>query len=196
DRVTNVLHPDGTFEAYAYDKLDRVMSQDRMGRQTFYGYDSLRELVSVQDPLNRITRYEYCGCGAMSGLIDPMGRRTSWEHDLEDRLSAKQYADGSRVIYIYENTTSRLKTVVDEKGQFKVYSYAPDDNLIQLSYPNAQIATPTVTFAYDTNYNRRVSMQDGIGTTTWNYYPVGVLGALRISEVDGPWANEVVTYAY
>ena len=196
DRLTNVAYPDGTFTAFTYDKLDRVKSRDRMGRETLFAYDALRHLTSVQDPLNRVTRFEYCGCGSMSGLIDPMGRRTTWDYDLQGRLAAKTYVDGSRVTYAYETTTSRLISVCDEKGQYKFYDYYADDNRRRVSYPNALVATPTVTFTYDTNYNRMLTMQDGIGLTTWSYYPPGVPGALQVAAVDGPWDNDTVTFQY
>ena len=195
-RLTNITYPDATFEAFAYKYLDRVQSQDRLGRITYYAYDLLRQLTSVQDPLGRTTRYEYCGCGSMSALIDPMGRKTTWDHDVQGRVTGKQYADGSRVAYTYENTTSSLKLVTDEKGQLKVYSYFPDDNRSSISYPNAQIATPTVTFTFDPNYNRMTSMQDGIGTTMWSYYPAGGFGALQVASANGPWNIETVIYQY
>ncbi len=98
--------------------------------------------------------------------------------------------------YYYERNTSRLKSAVDEKGQFKVYQYYPDDNLQSVAYPNAQTFTPAVSYAYDPNYDRLVSMQDGIGMTTWSYNPVGVLGALLPAGVTGPWANQTVSYGY
>jgi RHS repeat-associated protein len=51
---------------------------------------------------------------------------------------------------------------------------------------------------YDTNYNRLVTMADGIGTTTYSYYAVtnGQLGAGKLQSVDGPWTNDTVTYFY
>jgi RHS repeat-associated protein len=146
--------------------------------------------------LGRVIRFQYCGCGSLSDLIDPLGRDTSWEHDVQGRLIAKHYADGSATSYNYESATSRLGSAVDEKGQFKVYQYYLDDNLQSVSYPNAQNFTPTVAYTYDPNYKRLVSMQDGIGTTLRSYYPVGVLGALQPASVTGPWNNETVTYQY
>jgi len=196
DRLTNIAYPDGTCQAFAYQRLDRVKSRDRMGRETLYGYDAFRHLTSVQDPLNRMTRFEYCGCGAMAGLVDPMGRRTSWDYDIQGRKIAKNYVDGSRILYTYENTTSRVKSVQDEKGQVKMYDYQPDGNRRRISYPIAQIHTPTVTFTYDSNYDRMISMQDGIGLTTWSYYPAGVFGALKVAAVDGPWEYDTVNYYY
>ena len=41
-----------------------------------------------------------------------------------------------------------------------------DNNLRQVIYTNAVIATTTVTFCCDTNYNRVTSMADGTGTTS------------------------------
>ena len=195
-RVTNVAYPDGTFDAYIYSNLDVVVTQDRLGRQTLYTYDSLRRLIAVQDPDNRVTRAEYCGCGGLAAMIDPLGRETTWDHDGQGRTITKQYPDGSRHIYNYEQTTSRLRSEVDEKGQFKFYNYYLDNNLESISYPNAQMPTATVNLTYDTHFNRIVSMQDGMGTTTWTYYPLGVLGALQPATVTGPFGNDTVTYKY
>ena len=196
DRLTNTTFPDGTFEARSYTNLDLAQFQDRLGRQTTHTYNSLRQLVATQDPLGRVTRYTYCGCGSLSAMIDPLGRETTWEHDVQGRVTAQQGADGSRTTYNYEKTTSRLSSVVDEKGQLKVYQYYPDDKVESVSYPNAQNATPTVTYAYDPNYSRVVFMQDGIGTTARSYYPAGVLGALQPSAISGPWPGETVEYQY
>ncbi len=196
DRITNMAYPDGTFEAFTYDKLDRVKAQDRLGRLTQFTYDSLRRLIAVQDPLNRTVSFEYCGCGGLAALIDPLNRSTRWTHDIQGRVTAKQYADGSSIQYNYETTTSRMKSVQDEKGQLRSYTYAVDDHPVLVSYLQAQVATPAVSFTYDPNYNRVVSMQDAIGTTVYTYYPVGVAGALQLASSTGPWANESVTWQY
>ena len=64
----------------------------------------------------------------------------------------------------------------------------------------ATVPTPSVTFNYDPNYPRLTSMTDGTGTTTFGYYyPVaapGLLGAGRLASVDGPLANDTITYQY
>jgi hypothetical protein len=72
-----------------------------------------------------------------------------------------------------------------------------EDNILKsITYPNAQNATPSVYFTYDPNFDRIVSMEDGIGTTTWSYYPVRVLGALQRASVTGPYGNETFSYQY
>ncbi|PYJ97694.1 MAG: hypothetical protein DME23_14180 [Verrucomicrobia bacterium] len=196
DRLTAITFPDGSTEQFTYNRLDLVSTRDRMGRQTHYTYNSLRQLVQVQDALNRITRFDWCECGGLSSVTDPLGRMTSWQYDVQGRVTSKQYADGSKISYNYDRATGQLKSIVDEKGQIRSYDYYVDDNLKSIAYPNAQVPTPTVTFSYDSNYNRATAMQDGVGTTTWSYYPPGVLGALKVSTVIGPWTNAMVNYQY
>ncbi len=60
------------------------------------------------------------------------------------------------------------------------------------------IATPSVAFAYDTNYNRLTIMTDGTGTNIYSYYPVtsGQLGAGRLKSIAGPLSNGIVTNFY
>jgi RHS repeat-associated protein len=199
DRKTQITHPDGTSEQFVYSNLDLVALRDRLGRWTTNTYNADRQLVRTQDPLGRITTYDWCKCGALNGLTDPMGRTTTWDYDVESRPIAKHYVDGSTVTYIYENTTSRLHSRFDEKGQQTFYEYYSDNNLKRVSYPNATVATPTVTYTYDPDYNRVLTMQDGIGTTVYSYNPITAppaLGAGLLASVSGPLPNSLVTYQY
>jgi RHS repeat-associated protein len=199
DRPTAVTFPDGTAEHMTYDRLDVATTTDRRGRVTKMAYNPIRQLVKVTDPLARVTQYDWCKCGALVGLLDPMGQLTKWTYDVQGRMTAKQYADNSKIIYAYENTTSRLKSVTDAKGQVTNYQYFGDDALKQVSYTNATVATPSVSFTYDALYPRVLTMTDGVGTTTYAYNPVPTsptLGAGRLASIDGPFANDTITYAY
>ncbi len=199
NRPTRVSYPDATYEFVTYNRLDPVVFRDRMGRLTQRSYDALRHLTSVTDALNRVTRFGWCGCGSLESLTDALGRMTHWSYDVQGRQTGKQYADGSRIEYRYEAAFGRLKQVKDEKGQFKNYEYFTDNSLKRVSYPNAQIATPTVSFTYDSYYNRQATMTDGFGVTSYGYFPVTAspaLGASRLASVDGPLPNDTITYAY
>jgi RHS repeat-associated protein len=199
DRVTRTTYPDGTFKQYTYDRLDLAAFQDRAGRQTLLDHDSMRRLIKKTDPLGRATRFEWCRCGALKSLTDPLGRTTSWLTDVQDRKIAKQYSDGSQVRYFYENSTSRLRQVVDEKQQSTFYAYNADDTLRAIVYANAAMPTPSVSFTYDPNYRRLSAISDGAGTTTYGYFPVSTppaLGAGHLASVDGPLPNATMGYAY
>ena len=58
-----------------------------------------------------------------------MGHPTTFVHDAEERLISKIYADGSAEKYAYENTTDRLKSKTDAKGQVTNYQYNADDDI-------------------------------------------------------------------
>jgi len=199
DRVTRVTFPDSTFSQYSYSNLDCVSFQDRAGRLTSFSYDSLRQLRSTTDPLSRTTLLDWCRCGALQSITDPMGRTTSWITDVQGRRIAKQYNDGSQETYAYENTTSRLRQVTDERQQTTSYAYNVDDTLSAIGYGNAQVATPSVFFTYDPNYRRISSITDGIGTRNYAYIPVSsppALGAGELAVMTGPLPNETISYAY
>jgi len=63
-------------------------------------------------------------------------------------------------------------------------------------YTNAQIATPSVSWTYDSAYPRVSTMADGTGTTSYTYHPVGQLGAGQVGTVDGPLTSDVISYSY
>lgn len=199
DRLTQITFPDGTFSQDTYYRLDPVLLRDRAGRQTLLQYDAMRQLSQRTDPLNRVTRYEWCSCGDLKSVTDPMGRTTAWNKDVQGRVSSKQFADGSQITYSYENSTSRLQRIVDERRQVTEFSYNPDNTVRSVTYPDATVLTPTVTYTYDPDYARTVSMSDGIGRTTYPYNPITsspALGAGLLAGIDGPLTNDTITFMY
>jgi RHS repeat-associated protein len=199
DRPVQATYPDGTTEQTQYRFLDVARRKDRMGRWTSFTYDALRRQTSVRDPLGRVLQQEWCTCGSLNALIDPNGNRTSWDRDVQGRVTKETRANGSFTTYVYETTTSRLKKVTDPKLQDTNYTYSADDKLQQTTYTNAVIATPSVSFTYDTVYGRVATMLDGTGTTAYAYHAVTAppaLGATQLASVDGPLTNDTIAYAY
>jgi RHS repeat-associated protein len=199
DRPIQVTYPDGTTEQTQYRTLDTVRRKDRMGRWTTFTYDAMRRQTSVRDPLGRVVQPEWCTCGSLNALIDANGNRTSWDRDVQGRVKKEMRANASFTTYTYETTTSQLKKVTDPRLQDTNYIYFADGKLAQTTYTNAVIATPSVTFTYDTSYGRLATMVDGTGTTTYDYNPVTTpptLGSTRLVSVDGPLTNDTITYEY
>jgi RHS repeat-associated protein len=198
DRPTNIFYPDGTYQQIVYNYLDPVLQKDRDGHWLAQVYDPLQHLTDTYDNLGRHTHFEYCTCGTLNSITDPLGRLTTFLRDLQNRVTSKIYPDGTALNYAYQPNSGRLQSVTDAKGQTTQYQFFIDNNLAQVSYTNAVVATPSVSFTYDTNYNRRLTMTDGIGMTTYSYYPLtnGQLGAGRLQSVDGPFANDTITYNY
>jgi RHS repeat-associated protein len=199
DRLTRVTHPDATFSQYTYDRLDCVAIRDRAGRQSLFEFDRMRQLTKHTDRLGRTTSFEWCTCGDLKSLTDPMGRMTTWTRDAQGRIISKQFGDGSQIQFVYEDKARRVRQVIDEKQQIVFYTYNRDNTPRSVAYGNAGVPTPTVSYLYDPNYNRMVSMTDGIGITTYSYNPITdtpTLGAGALASVDGPLPSETITYTY
>jgi len=199
DRLTRVTYPDSTYESITYNRLDPEVLRDRAGRETRLTYDSLRQLIAVQDPLGQVTRFDWCGCGGLDAMIDPMGRMTRWVRDLQGRVSAKLYADGSQIQYSYDTATGWLKSIRDEQNQITKFDYNLDGTLQEKSFLNAPMTTPAVRLTYDPNYRRLLTMEDGAGVTSYSYNPItgnSLPGAGSLASVDGPLPNDTITFAY
>lgn len=206
DRPLKITHPDGTYQEALYQRLDAVSFRDRMGRWSFTSYDALRRPVTTTDPMGNTVMQRWCGCGSLERLVDANGNATLWEVDLQGRVTKEVWANGKYRSYVYEDATSRLASVTDPKGQKIVYGYDVDDKLVSIRYENEEIETPDVTFSYRLGggplagladpYGRLIRRVDGMGTTNYSYHPIGVLGATRLSSIDGPLADDTISYAY
>jgi RHS repeat-associated protein len=197
NRPLKTTYPDGTWESVTYQALSVASTRDRLGRVTSHTYNGNMQRVSTTDPANRMLKFEWCSCGALQVLIDAMNRPTRWHYDIMGRQVAKEYADGSTDRYRYDPASGRLEAVIDAKGNVKTRRYHLDGQLAALRYNNDP-ETPDVTFTYDPADGRIAGMTDGIGNTAYSYHPTspGTPGAGQLAAVDGPWANDVISYAY
>ena len=97
-----------------------------------------------------------------------------------------------------------MKSSTDALNRRTNYSYSVDNNISQVSYTDSSgnpldPPTPSVSYTYDPNYNRVATMTDGTGLTTYAYYPVNsspALGAGKLESIDGPLANDTITFTY
>ena len=221
DRPTQLTYPDGTNQQFQYSQdfgqglvtiLDLTKSKDRRGLWTTRHYNANRQMDSITDPLNRTTQFGWCSCGSLTTITDPRNQVTTFNRDLEGRVYQKVFADNTAINYLYDGQTaanavgasSRLKSSTDAKNQKTNYSYFADDNIQQITYTNTSgqplsPPTPSVSFTYDSNYNRVKTIIDGTGTTTYGYNPIAVppaLGAGQLASMDGSLANDTITFGY
>jgi RHS repeat-associated protein len=167
NRPTVTAFPDGSNEEIGYLNLEPVSFKDRLGRTSQSSYDNMQQLSADFDPLGRKTKYAWCICGAISSLTDPSGNTTSWQRDLQGRVTSKVYADSSAITYVYENNTSRLKSITDARNQTITFSYNLDDSLQKKDY--SVTATSDVQYTYDPNYQRLLTASNGWGTIAYAY---------------------------
>jgi RHS repeat-associated protein len=202
DRVTQIEYPDSTTETFSYLNpttghidLDIHSLTDRLGRTTTRTYDSTRHLTSVTDPLSRTTQYGWCSCGSMISLTDPSGNVTHFNRDVESRLTSKVYPDSSQVSYTYD-TVGRLSTTTDARGNVGTTTYNLDNTVSGITYSLASgtAAPPTLSYGYDTYYNRLTSA----GGVTLTYYAAGGLGGGQVETVANTLTggSATITYTY
>jgi RHS repeat-associated protein len=202
DRPVTATYPDGTTTNHAYTLLDLTTFTDRLRQTTRYGYDADRELTSTTDPLGHIVRQGYNLAGQVDSITDANNNTTTLVLDDQSRVTAKQYASGTSLSVAYENSLSRVATVTDPLSQTSDYTYNADDSIATISY-SANQPTASVSYTYDPTYPRMLSMTDGVGTTTYSYFPVSsspALGANQLQSVTSPIASttssDTVAYTY
>jgi RHS repeat-associated protein len=223
DRPTQMTYPDGTTTQFKYTRyvkgvdtevmtLDLGASKDRRGLWTYREYDANRHLTKITDPLNRPTYFSWCDCGSLGSITDANNHTTTFNRDLQGRVYQKVSQDNKAITYLYEgqsgpNTvgaTSRLLSATDSKNQRTNYTYYADEDVWQITYTDTNgqplnPPTPSVTFTYDTYYNRVATMSDGSGSTQYTYNSVplaATLGAGQLQSIDGPLANDTITFGY
>ena len=219
DRPTQITYPDATYQELRYTDnntglmtLDLTRSRDRRSLWTYRHYNANRQMDSITDPQNRTTQFGWCTCGSLTTITDPKNQITTFNRDLQSRVYQKVFADNTTINYLYDGQTaantagasSRLKSSTDAKNQRTNYVYFADDNIQQITYTDANgqplnPATPSVSYTYDSNYDRVRTMVDGTGTTTYAYNAIGVppaLGAGKLASIDGTLSNDTITFSY
>jgi RHS repeat-associated protein len=211
DRPTKTTFMDGTYTQVVYDRLDAALVRDRLGRWTRTVVNALRQPVNTIGPDGKSVGFDWCYCGGLSALTDQLQRTTSWDRDLLGRVTKKTFPDGTTIARTYEARSGRLSTVTDALNQTTIYRYLADGSLSHVVYSNAVVATPSVYFTYDPAFVR----QTGLGSytsswtnlTSYTYQPFtatvvsntvtgGTLGAGSLATVDGPLANDLISYSY
>jgi RHS repeat-associated protein len=92
-----------------------------------------------------------------------------------------------------------LQQVIDEKQQVTRFIWNRDDTLKFIAYAHTSVPTPGVAYTYDSDFERVISMTDGTGVTLYSYNPITTtpsLGAGKLASVDGPLANDTITFGY
>jgi len=209
DRPTLVTYQDGTTTQTIYQNLDVQYTKDRLGRVTRYFYNSLRQRIAALDSLGHTTSMNWSLSAGLSSAIDPLGNTTTWKYDNQSRPYEKDLPDGTKQTITYEGTTSRIHSITDNKGQVATLAYTShpvtlagasftgeDNSIASITYTNATVATPTVSYTYDPVYSRVATISDSAtGTITYNYNPVTAsIGSNLLGSIQKPLATVSYTY--
>lgn len=199
DEVGNLIYVEDTFNnitTYAYDELNRQTEvNDPLEHRTTYEYDANGNRVGVTDANGNSTRYEYDSMGRFSAAVenykpgfeadeetnirteytydengnlltitDGNGHVSSFEYDELNRLTNESDPLGNSWVYGYDAVGNRV-SMYDANGWLTTYQYDENNQLVSIDYPDDDL---DVSFEYD-EAGRRISMQDGLGATGWEY---------------------------
>ncbi|NIM96034.1 MAG: hypothetical protein GTO18_20225 [Anaerolineales bacterium] len=195
-RLESITDPEGNVTSYTYDAVgNRTAMTDAIGVTTHYEYDGLNRLTAVlenEDPLspadsetNVRTEYTYDAVGNRLTLTDANGHVTSFTYDAINRMTSESDPLGNTTLYEYDPVGSQI-SLEDPEGFITYFQYDAADRLIQINYPAPD---SDVTFTNDAVGNR-LSMIDGVGTTTWTYDNLN-----RPIQITDPF-GDTVQYSY
>ncbi|HEX4121704.1 MAG TPA: RHS repeat-associated core domain-containing protein [Verrucomicrobiae bacterium] len=209
DRLTNSVDENGVVTAQAYDSLNRILSRtypgagaelwgytinlngpasytNQLHQPTHYGYDVAGRKVAETNALGYATLYTYDFDGDVTILTDQKGNATKWGYDSYGRVTNKTDAAGTTILVYQYDSDSRLTSRWSLARGTTGYAYDKVGNLTNVTYPLSH----SLSFSYD-GMNRKTSMSDGIGTTTFTYTKAG-----QVASETGPWASDTIAYAY
>ena len=190
--------------------LDLTSATDRRGLTTQFAYDSERERTETVDPRGSTTTTYYYGNGLPSMILDPNGSAEIMSNpspfdvlvrDLQGRVTTMTQPDlrFEEVAYdsagrVFSRKRGQEPGATGTPGIVDVatYSYTKDDMVAGIDYSGSSNPAKSVSFTYDPAYPRIQQVgettpsafgPDTAGTTTYEYNPVGVLGANKVSRI-------------
>jgi len=119
-RLTKVFEPDAqnqpTLETdYVYDDFGHLTTIRQYGakgdtpRIRSFLYDADSHLISATNPETGTTTYTYNSDGTVGSRTDARGITTTYTWDAKQRLTGKQYSDGTpSTVYLYADDSSRV----------------------------------------------------------------------------------------
>jgi RHS repeat-associated protein len=211
DRLERITHPDGTFEALAWDAAGRLTSRTtRAGQTIVQGYDGLDRLISRTGPglaetltydgagrvvdashPNGLVHHVYDGLGRVNAVTWPGGRTVSYEYDEASNLTGLTYPDGSKVTYVYDQL-NRLTQILDDAvppNVLAAYQYDVHSRRTLLTLANGASTAYTYT-RDDETLNMVHTWTSGNATYIYGFDGNGRRTNLRISnDIFDPWIN-------
>jgi RHS repeat-associated protein len=192
-RRVAAVDQNGKRTEYRYDDLGRLTGvKDALQHWTEYGYNEQGQLIYQEDALDRRTYYEYDSLGRRSATVLPLTQRSTMTYDAvgnlktmtdfnghivtylyneQNRLTEKQFQDGSKVQYGYLlNGLQDTVTFRNSAGlvtSFYDYDYDVRDRLTKRTDSIDGVAR-SINYGYDIASNR-TSVTTASGTTTYTY---------------------------
>jgi len=166
-RLTGVLHPDGSTVSNIYTILDLTATKDRLGYWTYAGYSPIQQKLAETNANGVVARYGYCDCGALlyqtNAWATPVEQVTSYGYDFQGNRTYERYADGYNVTNWF-NAIQQIYQIGD--GAAYAYLYYNNQGLLT----NRSNVYGTGSAATFDSEDRSLWVTDANGVTITNAY--------------------------
>ena len=205
-RRVGAIDQNGKRTEYRYDDLGRLTGvKNAIGDWTNYGYNAQGQLVSMTDAEGHTTRYEYDSLGRRSDTYLPLnqhssqtydevgnlktstdfnGKTITYGYDVQNRLTSKLFADGTKVTYSYTlNGLQDKVTFLSATGAVTAlydYDYDVRDRLIKRTDTIDGVAR-AIEYGYD--ISNQTSVTTASGTTSYTYDERNRLDLVKLNGV-------------
>jgi len=170
--VSQIIHPDGSFEAFYYDSHgNRLVSRDRSGNAWARTFNSRGQILTEQNPLGGTTTYTYNADGTLATRTDSANNTTTYAYDSLKRRIKITNADTTFRQWNFD-AQDRFLNWTNELGQVVQYAYDDNGNLANVT----DAVGNATTYGYDAN-DRLTSITDRYNRTS--IYSYDVMGRLK-----------------
>ncbi len=147
-RVTKVTDPEGFFQSFEYDGVNKTAEVDKKGRRTAFEYDGIHRLTKVTDALTRTMTTTYLDSARQVVEIDKRGIEKRTELDALGRLVSVTRSGVVLERHEYDGNGNRVAST-DANGNPTRFEYDGANRLIRRTDAfGTPLATPT-SFVYD-----------------------------------------------
>lgn len=192
-----------------YDVLNRpVAVTDAGGSTTRHHYDLASQETTTTDPLGAVTTRVFDADGRVVSVTDPNEHESTYDYDIAGNLLTRTDPLNRDTSWTY-NRDGEPTTMSVPGSLVTTWSHDAAGNTAGTDYSDS--GTPDVSIDYDP-LNRRTSMTDGTGSTSYTYTDAGRLDQVtnghgdsvgygyddagRMTTITYPGSLGAVTYTY
>ena len=173
----------------------RTGGADTVLERTLFQHDGRGLLTRSTDTAGHITRFGYDPAGRMTSLIDPNNNTTSWEYDGFGRFETKTYPNETFESVTWDPANPTLPHhVTNRRGQSAWFGFDEHGLPTRTWGPNESPEDAqdfNITRTWDT-WDRLETIKDTVYAAGVHHIEYDLTG--RVTELNGPWDDDTITW--